>query len=297
MNFKDLKKTSSANIDQLITEMDKLSGGGKSYIDDRYWTLPLDEKTGNATALVRFLPVAKDNNIPWVSLFSHGFQGPGGWYIENSLTTLGQPDPVSETNSELWNTGIDANKDIVRKRKRKQHFITNILVVSDPRNPKNEGKVFLYKFGKKIFQKIQDALKPEFETDKPVDVFDLWKGANFRLKVRKVEGYPNYDNSFFEAASPICEGDEAKMEVVWNSEYDLKEIVSPKNFKTYDELKTRMNRVLGNTAKSGPTAEAKQTIRESAPKVKTESAPWAAPEASGDDEDDALAYFKGLADD
>ena len=297
MNFKDLKKTSSANIDQLITEMDKLSGGGKSYIDDRYWTLPLDEKTGNATALVRFLPVAKDNNIPWVSLFSHGFQGPGGWYIENSLTTLGQPDPVSETNSELWNTGIDANKDIVRKRKRKQHFITNILVVSDPRNPKNEGKVFLYKFGKKIFQKIQDALKPEFETDKPIDVFDLWKGANFRLKVRKVEGYPNYDNSFFEAVSPICEGDEAKMEMVWNSEYDLKEIISPKNFKTYDELKTRMNRVLGNTAKAGPTAEAKQTIRESAPKVKAEDAPWAAPEASGDDEDDALAYFKGLADD
>ena len=297
MNFKDLKKTSSANIDQLITEMDKLSGGGKSYIDDRYWTLPLDEKTGNATALGRFLPVAKDNNIPWVSLFSHGFQGPGGWQIENSLTTLGQPDPVSETNSELWNTGIDANKDIVRKRKRKQHFITNILVVSDPRNPKNEGKVFLYKFGKKIFQKIQDALKPEFETDKPIDVFDLWKGANFRLKVRKVEGYPNYDNSFFEAASPICEGDEAKMEMVWNSEYDLKEIVSPKNFKTYDELKTRMNRVLGNTAKAGPTAEAKQTIRESAPKVKAEDAPWAAPEASGDDEDDALAYFKGLADD
>ena len=136
MNFKDLKKTSSANINQLITEMDKLSST-KSYIDDRYWTLPLDEKTGNATALIRFLPVAKDNNIPWVSLFSHGFQGPGGWYIENSLTTLGQPDPVSETNSELWNTGIDANKDIVRKRKRKQHFITNILVVSDPRNPKN----------------------------------------------------------------------------------------------------------------------------------------------------------------
>ena len=197
----------------------------------------------------------------------------------------------------LWNTGIDANKDIVRKHKRKQHFITNILVVSDPRNPQNEGKVFLYKFGKKIFQKIQDALKPEFETDKPVDVFDLWKGANFRLKVRKVEGYPNYDNSFFEAASPICEGDESKMEAVWNSEYDLKEIVSPKNFKTYDELKTRMNRVLGNTAKAGPTAEAKQTIRESAPKVKAEDAPWAAPEASGDDEDDALAYFKGLADD
>jgi hypothetical protein len=296
MNFKDLKKISSANINQLITEMDKLSST-KSYIDDRYWTLPLDEKTGNATALIRFLPVAKDNNIPWVSLFSHGFQGPGGWYIENSLTTLGQPDPVSEANSELWNTGIDANKDIVRKRKRKQHFIANILVVSDPRNPKNEGKVFLYKFGKKIFQKIQDALKPEFETDKPVDVFDLWKGANFRLKVRKVEGYPNYDNSFFEGASPICEGDESKMEAVWKSEYDLKEIVSPKNFKTYDELKTRMNRVLGNTAKAGPTAESKQTIRESAPKTKSEDAPWAAPEASGDDEDDALAYFKGLADD
>jgi len=294
MNFKDLKKKSSTNINQLITEMDKLSGH-KSYVDDRYWTLPLDEKTGNATALIRFLPVAKNNNLPWVSLFSHGFQGPGGWYIENSLTTLGQPDPLSEMNSELWSTGIDANKDIVRKRKRKQHFISNILVVSDPRNPANEGKVFLYKFGKKIFQKIQDALKPEFDTDKPVDVFDFWVGANFRLKVRKVEGYPNYDNSFFEGPSAICDGNDVRMEEVWNTEHDLNELVSPKNFKTYDELKTRLNRVLGNTSKAGPTTEAK-VIREATSKPKTADVPWSAPEASADD-DEALAYFKGLADD
>lgn len=294
MNFKDLKKKSSTNINQLITEMDKLSGH-KSYVDDRYWTLPLDEKTGNATALIRFLPVAKNNNLPWVSLFSHGFQGPGGWYIENSLTTLGQPDPLSEMNSELWSTGIDANKDIVRKRKRKQHFISNILVVSDPRNPANEGKVFLYKFGKKIFQKIQDALKPEFDTDKPVDVFDFWVGANFRLKVRKVEGYPNYDNSFFEGPSAICDGNDVRMEEVWNTEHDLNELVSPKNFKTYDELKTRLNRVLGNTSKAGPTTEAK-VIQEAKSKPKTADVPWSAPEASADD-DEALAYFKGLADD
>lgn len=294
MNFKDLKKKSSTNINQLITEMDKLSGH-KSYVDDRYWTLPLDEKTGNATALIRFLPVAKNNNFPWVSLFSHGFQGPGGWYIENSLTTLGQSDPLSEMNSELWSTGIDANKDIVRKRKRKQHFISNILVVSDPRNPANEGKVFLYKFGKKIFQKIQDALKPEFDTDKPVDVFDFWVGASFRLKVRKVEGYPNYDNSFFEGPSAICDGNDVRMEEVWNTEYDLNELVSPKNFKTYDELKTRLNRVLGNTSKAGPTTEAK-SIREATSKPKTADVPWSDPEATADD-DEALAYFKGLADD
>lgn len=299
MNFKDLKKASNTNIDKLLTEMDKMKTGGAKYIDDRYWSMPIDEKTGNGTALIRFLPISNGDKIPWVSLYSHGFQGPGGWYIENSLTTLGQPDPVSEVNTELWNTGIDANKEIVRKRKRKQNFIANILVLEDKKNPQNEGKVFLYKFGKKIFQKIQDALKPEFETDKPVDVFDFWKGANFRMKVRKVEGYPNYDNSFFESSSVMFDGDEAKMESTWNSQYDLSDLVSPKNFKTYDELKARMNRVLGNTSSAGPSVAAKPEKEAKAPKLaskKEEETPWITEETAGE-EDEALAYFKGLADD
>ena len=191
MNFKDLKKSSNTSINNLINELEKTKSTGAKYIDERYWTPPIDEKTGNGTALIRFLPISNGDKIPWVSLYSHGFQGPGGWYIENSLTTLGQSDPISEMNTELWNTGIDANKEIVRKRKRKQHFISNILVLSDTKNPQNEGKVFLFKYGKKLFSKIQEKLQPEFADEQPTDVFDYWKGANFRLKIKKVEGYPN----------------------------------------------------------------------------------------------------------
>jgi hypothetical protein len=303
MNFKDLKKSSSKNIDSLINELEKTKSGGAKYIDDRYWSIPMDEKTGNGTALIRFLPVSAGDKIPWVSLYSHGFQGPGGWYIENSLTTLGQADPVSEANTELWNTGIDANKEIVRKRKRKQHFVSNILVLSDPKNPQNEGKVFLFKYGKKLFSKIQEKLQPEAEFgEAPVDVFDFWKGANFRLKVKKVEGYPNYDSSLFEAPGPLFDGDETKLEKLWNTQYSLEAEVSPERFKSYDELKARLNKVLGNkpgsvAASAAMREEAPAARREApAPKLSGENAPPWKEETTDELEDEALSYFKNLAD-
>lgn len=252
MDFKTFKKNSNKNIEKLVGELDKMKSGGAKFIDDRFWTVPMDDKVGNGTALIRFLPACGDNKLAWVSLFSHAFQGPGGWYIENSLTSLGQPDPVSEANSALWATGIEANKTLVRNRKRKQSFISNILVLSDTKKPENEGKIFLFKYGKKIFQKIQDKIAPEvqFEGQVPVDPFDFWTGANFRLIVKKVEGYPNYDNSFFENPSPLLGGDDTKLENIWKAQYDLSEFTSPNNFKSYDDLKTRFDRVLGNVAPS-----------------------------------------------
>lgn len=295
MNFKDLKKNSEANIKSLITELEKVSSGGAKYIDERYWSVPIDEKSGTGTALIRFLPISNGDKIPWVSLYSHAFQGPGGWYIENSLTTLGQTDPIGEANTELWNTGIDANKEIVRKRKRKQHYISNILVLSDPKNPQNEGKVFLFKYGKKIFSKIKEKLQPEFEGETSIDVFNYWKGANFRLKIKKVEGYPNYDSSFFEAPSELFGGDEGKLEKLWNSQYSLEAEVSSDKFKSYDELKARLNRVLGN--KTGSTSmkeQAPPTLKETPVKTKdsSEEIPW---KGENEEEDEALQYFKNLA--
>lgn len=295
MNFKDLKKSSNTSINNLINELEKTKSTGAKYIDERYWSVPIDEKTGNGTALIRFLPISNGDKIPWVSLYSHGFQGPGGWYIENSLTTLGQSDPVSEMNTELWNTGVDANKEIVRKRKRKQHFISNILVLSDPKNPQNEGKVFLFKYGKKIFSKIQEKLQPEFADEQPTDVFDYWKGANFRLKIKKVEGYPNYDSSLFEAPSAMFDGDESKLEKLWNTQYSLSAEVAPDKFKTYDELKTRLNKVLGNK----PATQTSSMVESAPPVMKSVSAappssevPWNEEEG----EDEALAYFKNMSD-
>ena len=292
---KVVKKSSNTSINNLINELEKTKSTGAKYIDERYWSVPIDEKTGNGTALIRFLPISNGDKIPWVSLYSHGFQGPGGWYIENSLTTLGQSDPISEMNTELWNTGIDANKEIVRKRKRKQHFISNILVLSDPKNPQNEGKVFLFKYGKKLFSKIQEKLQPEFADEQPTDVFDYWKGANFRLKIKKVEGYPNYDSSLFEAPSALFDGDESKLEKLWNTQYSLAEEVGPSKFKTYDELKARLNKVLGNkpATQTSSMAESAPPVMKSAPAASPSSdVPW----KEEDGEDEALAYFKNMSD-
>jgi len=245
--FAALKK-SSGSIDKLARELEKLNAPATNSLDDtRFWKPELD-KAGNGFATIRFLPAPAadgDDSLPWVRIFDHGFQGPGGWYIENSLTTLNQKDPVSEHNSVLWNSGIEANKEIARKQKRRLKYISNILVVSDPKNPDNEDKIFLFKFGKKIFDKITEAMNPQFEDEKAVNPFDFWAGANFKLKVRKFEGYPNYDKSEFEKPSALHGGEDAKLENIWKSEYSLKEFLNPKNFKSYDELKTKMNRVLG----------------------------------------------------
>ena len=248
-SFANLKRNRSSleKLTKAIETSTNQSENSNSSEDNRFWKPEVD-KAGNGMAVIRFLPapaVDGDDALPWVRYFDHGFQGPGGWYIENSLTTLGQKDPVSEYNSTLWNSGIEANKDIARKQKRRLHYIANIFVVSDPSHPENEGQIRLYKFGKKIFDKITEAMNPEFADETPVNPFDLWGGANFKLKIRNVEGYRNYDKSEFADKEPLLGGDDERLEKLWQQEYSLKEFLQPKNFKSYEQLKARLDKVLG----------------------------------------------------
>ena len=239
MDFESLKNSQS-NFDAITKALEtKLSPEDQSnknkYQDDRFWKPELD-KTGNGYAVIRFLPASDKEDMPWQRVWSHAFKDQGGWYIENSLTTLNHKDPVSEDNTRLWNTGVDSDKDLARKRKRKLSYYSNILIVADPKHPENDGKVFLYKFGKKIFDKITEAMQPAFDDETPINPFDFWKGANFKLKIRKVDGYWNYDKSEFESVSPIAADDEA-IKAIWTKQHALKPFVDPSNFKTYDELK------------------------------------------------------------
>jgi len=288
--FENLRR--SSNLDKLSKAIEKLNTAESPTKEDNFWKPEVD-KAGNGYAVIRFLPqpsVDGDDALPWAKVFNHGFQGPGGWYIENSLTTLGQKDPVSEYNSQLWNSGIEANKEVARKQKRRLSYIANIYVVEDPKNSQNEGKVFLYKFGKKIFDKITEAMNPAFEDEKAVNPFDLWVGANFKLKIRKVEGYQNYDKSEFESPSPLLSDDE-ELEAIWKKEYSLKEFLAPENFKSYDELKARLDKVLGL---DGSPVVAKTTV-EQAKTMPRKPAPVA--EDAGMADDDDLAYFSKLAED
>jgi len=255
--------------------------------DTRFWQPEVD-KAGNGMAIIRFLPAPAadgDDALPWVRVFNHGFQGPGGWYIENSLTTLNQKDPVSEYNSILWNSGIEANKEIARKQKRRLTYISNILVVSDPKNPENEGQIRLYKFGKKIFDKISEAMNPEFADETPLNPFDFWEGANFKIKIRQVEGYRNYDKSEFDSITPV-DGDDDKLEAIWKKEYSLKEFLEPKQFKAYDTLKAKLDKVLGLDGVAPVKTKAEDTILDTA-----KSAP------SLNENDEELDYFRSLAED
>ena len=258
MSFKDLKKQSKLGslTAKLVKEVEKMNNTGGN-TDDRIWKLDVD-KSGNGYAVIRFLPAPEGEDLPFVKLYSHAFQGPGGWFIENSLTTLGQKDPVSEYNSLLWNNGTDAGKETARKQKRKLTYVSNIYVVKDPANPENEGKVFLYKYGKKIFDKLTAAMQPEFEDEEAIDPFDFWQGANFKLKAKNVAGYRNYDSSEFAAQSPLLDDDDA-MEALWKKQFSLAEIVAPDQFKTYDELKTRLDYVLGNKKSAAPQFEEEDT--------------------------------------
>lgn len=291
-SFQALKRNRTEGFDKLTQSLNKLNqksqGNGP---DDRFWKPEVD-KAGNGYAVIRFLPETEGEDIPFVRLWDHGFQGPGGWYIENSLTTLGQKDPVSEYNSMLWNSGIDANKDKARKQKRRLSFISNIYVVKDPSNPENEGKVFLYKYGKKIFDKLNEAMNPQFEDEKPVNPFDLWEGADFKLKIRNVEGYRNYDKSELDVPGPLFDEDE-ELESVWKSQHSLVDFVDPSNFKTYEELQTKLNRVLGLDGQA-PSTTAESNFEEvpMAP-VSKEVAP--APLVGDSDDDESLDFFKKLA--
>ena len=295
-SFADLKRSAGSNLDRLTNELEKLNKPMSNNRDDRLWSIQAD-KVGNGYAVIRFLPACAGEDMPFVRMWTHGFQGPGGWYIENSLSTIGKPDPVGEVNSKLWNSGIDSDKETVRKQKRQLTFFSNIYVVKDPANPENEGKVFLFKYGKKIFDKINDMMNPQFEDEKPVNPFDMWSGADFKLKIRKVEGYRNYDKSEFSDPAPLLNDDDA-LERVWQSQYSLQEIVDPKNFKPYDELKARFNKVIG----VGGLAEAQSYKPEldhgfAAPPPFKAAEPQPMPQAVDDDDDDiGLDFFKSLAD-
>ena len=300
MSFKDLKKQSSLGslTQKLVKEVEKMNtaGGGA---DERLWKPELD-KTGNGYAVIRFLPSPEGEEIPWAKMYSHAFQGPGGWYIENSLTTVNQKDPVSEHNRELWNSGNEADKDVVRRQKRKLSYYANIYVVKDPTNPQNEGGVFLYKFGKKIFDKVMEAMQPEFEDETPINPFDFWKGANFKLKIVKKDGYWNYDKSEFDSVAPLLDDDDA-LEALWKKEYSLAAVTAADQFKSYDDLKKRLNYVLG--AKPPTRRVFDEELEDESegrgsftPDFKSKAPVAAAPVASASaDEDDALTYFQKLA--
>ena len=291
MSFETLKRNRGSNISKIIKAAEATnSGETKSYVDDRIWK-PTVDKAGNGYAVIRFLP-GTEENIPFVRYWDHGFKGPTGqWYIENSLTSIGQPDPVGELNSRLWNSGIESDKDRARTQKRRLHYVTNIYVVSDPSAPQNEGKVFLYKFGKKIFDKIYDLMNPVFADETPIDPFDFWEGADFKLKIRNVEGYRNYDKSEFSSAAPLLNSDEAKLEEVYGKMHDLSEFTNPKNYKPYDELKAKLMRVLGEQATAGAYT-VKEEIKLNNPEPAVE--PVTAEEMSSEDED-TLSYFSKLA--
>jgi len=308
MSFSNLKKQSSlGNLTaKLVKEVEKLNTNSNT--DDRLWKPALD-KSGNGYAVIRFLPAPDGEELPWAKMYSHAFQGPGGWYIENSLTTNGGKDPVSEYNRELWNSGNEADKETVRKQKRKLSYYANIYVVKDSANPANEGGVFLYKFGKKIFDKIMAAMQPEFEDEEPINPFDFWAGADFKLKIKKVAGYWNYDSSEFARPAALLDDDDA-LEALWKKEYSLSALTAADQFKTYEELKTRLDYVLGN--KGTPRFQDQETVEEEeqfrrenrgevetsfTPKFKSEPAPEPSLErtVSSDDEDDALSYFQKLA--
>ena len=296
MSFEDLKKKSGSNFEKLTGELDKLSKKSESYKDDRIWKPELD-KASNGYAVIRFLPACEGEDLPWVRVFNHGFKGPGGWLIDNCPTTLGKKCPVCEANSALWNSGIESDKDFARNRKRRLSYYANILVVSDPKNPENEGKVFLYKFGKKIFDKIIEKIQPEFEDETAIDPFDLWKGANFRLKVRKVAGFVNYDKSEFEECSPISESDDL-IKIVYDSEYSLKEFSNESNFKSYDELQTRLTSVLGGSSVSTSAETTTEKDFKTPNPFDDASATNNSKESAtiNDDEGgDALSYFEKLA--
>jgi hypothetical protein len=298
MSFSNLKR----NRDQIskLLQAAGPSNEKKSYVDERQWK-PTVDKAGNGYAVVRFLPSPEGNELPWARYWDHAFKGPTGqWYIEKSLTSIGQVDPLSEANSKLWNSGVESDKDVARERKRRLHYVTNILVESDPSNPENEGKVFLYTFGKKIHDKIMDMMQPTFPGEKPINPFDFWEGASFQLKIRQVAGYRNYDKSEFTSTSALSD-DDSYLEEIYNKLYDLNEYSAPETYKTYDELVARLSMVLGESAAPQGYQPALDEVAAPAPRAAAAEPAFAesfsAPidSAKAEDEDDTMSYFAKLA--
>jgi hypothetical protein len=301
MSFEALKRQRGAtDFSKLVQAAESVGGGEKkNYDDERIWK-PTVDKAGNGYAVLRFLPATEGSDLPWARYWDHGFKGPTGlWYIENSLTSIGQPDPVGELNSKLWNSGHEEDKETARKQKRRLHYVVNALVVEDPSAPQNVGRVVLYKFGKKIFDKIMDVMQPSFADEKAVNPFDFWDGADFKLKIRQVEGYRNYDKSEFSSAAPLYDGDESKLETIYNSLHNLNEFTEPSNYKTYDELKTKLARVLGEEMSMGaPSMKQEMQMNTPVPQPEYKVAePVTAEEVNLQSDDDTMSYFAKLAQD
>ncbi len=298
MSFATLKKaSSSANaLSKLTQEIEKLNQPQRTGADERLWKPELD-KSGNGFAVIRFLPAPNGEDMPWAKVWSHAFKGPGGqWYIENSLTTLGKDDPVGELNRELWNSGRDTDKEIARAQKRKLSYYSNIYVVSDPAHPENEGKVFLYKYGKKIFDKLVEAMQPAFADETPLDPFNFWKGADFKLKIRKLDGYWNYDKSEFAAPATLGDFSDDKLEKIWEQSYSLAEFEAPKNFKSYEDLKKRLDLVLGKSAAPAVVDESQEEVTpQNWGKEVSDFREKAVAASPVSDSEDTLSYFAQLA--
>ena len=286
MSFKSLKSQGSL-LSKLNAELNKTEGKS-GYIDERLWK-PTMGKDGVGSAVIRFLPCAEGNEMPWAKVWSHAFQGPGGWYIENSLTTLGQQDPISELNRQLWNSGIDSDKEVARKQKRKLSYYSNVYIIKDPANPQFEGRVMLYKYGKKIHDKIIEQMQPEFDDQEAIDPFDFWKGADFNLRLKKVAGYWNYDSSAFALPSTLGGFDDENLEKIYNQMYDLNEFTDSKNFKTYTELKTRLNAVLNTRPVASEVRD--EEVEYDDPTPATAAVKETAPTSS----EDTYSYFDTLA--
>jgi hypothetical protein len=301
MSFSDLKKQSKLGslTSKLVQEVEKMNTSSSSS-DDRLWKPEVD-KAGNGFAVIRFLPAPEGEDLPWAKVYNHAFQGTGGWLIDNCLTTLGQQCPVCEANRELWNTGSKANQEIVRQRKRKLSYYSNIYVVSDKAHPENEGKVFLFKYGKKIFDKISAAMQPEFDDETPIDPFDFWNGANFKVKITKKDGYWNYDKSEFETPSTLGNFDDDTLEGIWKKAYSLQEFMKVENFKSYEQLDGRLKVVLGKktTPKQDESTEdeddSRGVLEEEVVDLPRFTSNSKASQSSEDEDDDALSYFQRLA--
>ena len=300
MSFASLKKAASAGstLSKLTQEIEKLNQPQTTGADERLWKPELD-KSGNGYAVIRFLPAPDGEDMPWAKIWSHSFKGPGGqWYIENSLTTIGKDDPVGELNRELWNSGRESDKATARTQKRKLSYYSNIYVVSDPAHPENEGRVFLYRYGKKIFDKLVEAMQPAFADETPLDPFNLWKGADFKVKIRKVDGYWNYDKSEFAAPATLGKLDDTELEEIWKKSYSLSEFEAPKNFKSYEQLKSRLNLVLGkSTPRTAPVVDEseEEVVPANWGKEVNDFREKASAAAPSTNEEDTLSYFASLA--
>lgn len=305
MSFDKLKKNRSKSLEKLNDQLNKINSKGYSDPNEGKFWKPTRDSAGNGFAIIRFLPEPDGEDSPFIRVWDHGFQGPGGWYIENSLTTINQPDPVSEYNTKLWNSGVESNKDLVRKQKRRLHFISNVYIIKDSGNPDNEGKVFLYQYGKKIFDKLNDLMNPSFEDEAAVNPFDFWEGANFRLKIRQVEGYANYDKSEFDSPEPLFEDDD-KLKEVYEQLHSLTDFHKPEHFKSYEELKAKLHRVLGINEDSSPRGNSSaendldedldlSNLGKEANEPEAKSSPSKQETSSEDEDDDDIEFFKNLA--